>query len=187
MERAELVDTHIKLVWGFVRAALLKGVLHAALPATRLDFWRMMMGGSLDLAVIDWCKVFGSREEETHWTKLIPDADHAAFREGLHRAIGMTEQQWSKYHDQVKGYRDEFAAHQDIDPDTKNFPKLDTALEVAFYYYETYLYPEWAKHDRALPYPSDMRKYAEHYRVELAKAASLATEATKSLEGEGAA
>jgi len=144
MTRASFVNTHIRLVWGFVRTALLKSVLHDALPDTKIDLWRIMMGGALDLAVIDWCKIFGSREEDTHWTKLVPNTDHVVFREGLLRAIEMNEDQWSEYHGQVKGYRDEFAAHQDLAPSTKHFPKLDTALTAAYYYYEnTFIANGW--------------------------------------------
>lgn len=143
-----------------------------------------MMGGALDLAVIDWCKIFGSREEDTHWTKLVPNTDHVVFREGLLRAIEMNEDQWSEYHGQVKGYRDEFAAHQDLAPSTKHFPKLDTALTAAYYYYEDYLYREWVAIDGNLPYPPDIRQYADRYKAELARATRLAAEATKSLEQE---
>ncbi|RKP56346.1 hypothetical protein [Pararobbsia silviterrae] len=181
MAYEEAVKTHIQIVWAFVRVLLLKQVLHDLVPDTKIDLWRVMMSGAMDLAVIDWCKVLGSRNDDTHWTKLVPESDHAAFREGLFQAVHMSEQQWTEYHEHMKGYRDEHAGHRDLDPTVNMYPELDAALQAAYYYYERYLYPEWKKVGGA-DYPDDLSAYADRYQAELKEAAFLATQATKPLD-----
>ena len=50
----------INILTSFVRTVHLKRVMHAIDPAPRLNFWRVIYGNSLDIGVIDWCKLFGS-------------------------------------------------------------------------------------------------------------------------------
>jgi hypothetical protein len=48
------------LVWNI----LLKRALHTADRNPRLNFWRVQYGNLMDMAVIDWCKLFGSDDVE---------------------------------------------------------------------------------------------------------------------------
>jgi hypothetical protein len=44
-----------------------------------LNFWRLIYGNLMDMAVIEWCKLFGSDSEEhqpAHWKNIIPEAEH---------------------------------------------------------------------------------------------------------------
>ncbi|MBF3882713.1 hypothetical protein ISG07_04815 [Burkholderia pseudomallei] len=181
MTREQIVERHIQLCWSFVRTALVKRVVHEVLPQTRIDFWRIIQGGTLDLAVIEWCKLFGNRDEDTHWTQLIPETDHNKFRSDLRAAVGMNEAGWDKYWHSMMAYRNEVAAHHDLDPGTSHYPSFDVALEAVYHYYNTYLFSEWAIKPQT-KYPPDMREYAKGYQEELRKVAAVATDATKSLE-----
>ena len=61
-----------------------KRVLSALDPDPPLNFWRILHGNLLDTAVLDWCKLFGSDDEEhqkTHWKNVVADRD--AFRAEL--------------------------------------------------------------------------------------------------------
>ncbi len=182
MAREQIVERHIQLCWGFARTALVKRVMHEVLPQTRIDFWRIIQGGTLDLAVIEWCKLFGNRDEDTHWSRLIPEAGHDKFRTGLRAAVGMNEAEWDTYWQSMVDYRNEVAAHHDLDPGNAHYPSLDAALEAVYHYHNSYLFSEWAVVNPQTRYPADMREFANGYQEELRRAAEVATDATRSLE-----
>ena len=182
MAHPQPVELHIQTVWSFVRLVTLKRVLHEVVPDTKLDLWRIMMGASLDYGLIEWCKIFGSRADDTHWTNLVPKDRHDAFRDGLHKAVGKTAAEWDAYHTEMKEYRDKLAAHIDLGGNVANYPSFDAALAAAFYYYATFLYPEWSAKHPSAPYPADMDAYAADYHKKLLDVATAAAQATKQFE-----
>ncbi|CAB3753052.1 hypothetical protein LMG29739_01653 [Paraburkholderia solisilvae] len=176
------VETHIQIVWAFVRLVMLKRVLHEVLPNTRVDFWRIMQGASLDYGLIEWCKVFGNYHDDTHWTKLVPSNRHDDFRKGLHAAVGRSADEWDAYHTEMKEYRDQLAAHHDLTATLDNFPSFDAALEAAYFYYADFLYPTWVADHPNTRYPADMKAFAVGYRDDLLKIGNVAAQATKQFE-----
>lgn len=182
MQQRHPIDTHIQTIWSFVRLVTLKRVLHEVVPNTKVDFWRITMGASLDYGLIEWCKIFGSRADDTHWTNLVPKDRHDAFRDGLHKAVGKTAAEWDAYHTEMKEYRDTQAAHIDFNSKSDNFPTFDAALTAAFYYYATFLYPEWSAKHPGSPYPADMDAFAKDYHQKLLAVATAAAQATKQFE-----
>lgn len=126
----------------FARNALVFFTQNAALArsvkATQESplMWRLMQGNALDAAVLNWCVLFGSdnsKNQPLHWKNLFePDA----FRAGLHAALSVTPDEWAAYRKEVVDYRNELAAHRDLNPETVRYPILDTALEAAGYYAE---------------------------------------------------
>lgn len=183
MQQLPQVNMHIQIVWSSVRLVLLQRVLYELLPNSRVDLWRAMQGASLDYGLIEWCKVFGNRSDDTHWTKLVPNDQHDAFRSGLLAAVGKNAEEWDAYHAEMKDYRDQLAAHHDLEARPTHYPTFDAALEAAFYYYGTFLLPTWkADHPEDNRYPDDLKAYAADYREQLLKVAKVAAEATKQFE-----
>jgi hypothetical protein len=45
----------------------------------------------------------------------VPNDRHDAFREGLLEAVGKSAEEWEEYHSAMKDYRDQLAAHHDLD------------------------------------------------------------------------
>jgi hypothetical protein len=124
MPQPHPVEMHIQIVWSSVRLVLLQRVLYELLPNTRVDLWRVMQGASLDYGLIEWCKIFGNRSDDTHWTKLVPNDRHDAFREGLLASVGKSAEEWEEYHSAMKDYRDQLAAHHDLDAKPTHYPCL---------------------------------------------------------------
>ncbi|UIF89992.1 hypothetical protein [Cupriavidus sp. UYPR2.512] len=182
MQQPHPVEMHIQIVWSSVRLVLLQRVLYELIPDTRVDLWRVMRGASLDYGLIEWCKIFGNRSDDTHWTKLVPNDRHDVFRDGLLAAVGKSSREWEEYHSAMKDYRDQLAAHHDLDAKPTHYPSFDAALEAAYYYYATFLYPEWSSKNPATPYPPDMKAYAAEYREQLLKVAKAAAQATREFE-----
>lgn len=128
------------IVAAVVRNIHLKRVLHGTDPEPSLNFWRLIYGNCLDMAVVDWCKLFGSDNEDhqpAHWKNVVPVADHEKFRAGLLAATGLSADEWHKEWEGVKTYRDKHAAHFDeefIRPkNNPHYPDLTVALEAAYF------------------------------------------------------
>jgi hypothetical protein len=65
----------------------------------------------------------------------------------------------------MKDYRDQLAAHHDLEARPTHSSTFDAALEAAFYYYGIFLLPTWkADHPKDNRYPDDLKAYAADYR-----------------------
>lgn len=180
MASKEEVNKHMMRVVGVVQNALLKRALHDASPNPRLNFWRLIMGDLLDVAVLEWSKVFGSDAEPSHWKRVIPEADHAEFRSRLLRDLNTDEQTWRAYWEMMKRYRDNYVAHVDDRRAEDRYPDLTLALESSYFYYAR-LIVMW----RALGevrYPEDLRDYAARYAAQARETARIAMASTAAIE-----
>ena len=67
------------------------------------NYWIQIFNNFFDVAILEWCKIFGTDNEPTHWKTIVDD--HASFRKGLLNCTGLDESGWSKYWQEVKDYR----------------------------------------------------------------------------------
>ncbi len=118
---------------------LLKNLLHRCVmfdaikgASTELNFFRVYQSCLMDMICIDWCKVFGTDGEESHWKNVIPSDDHDSFRDVLEEALSESscvnlQAVWQK----TKCYRDTASAHLDLDETKRstNYPVI-TPLRV---------------------------------------------------------
>lgn len=91
---------------------------------------------TFDVAVISWCILFGSdnaEQQQIHWKTMF---DVAPFRDGLLKALGMSLEEWRAYRQPLVDYRNELAAHRDLNPKTRFHPNFDAALVAADFYHE---------------------------------------------------
>src|SRR5688572_16220842 len=69
------------------------------------SFWNLTWLGHLSLATIEWCKVFGSRDENLHWKKTPTGVSKEKVREDFRRRVlaktGFTQEAWKDYHGNV--------------------------------------------------------------------------------------
>lgn len=174
----------------------LKRVMHATDPAPRLNFWRLIYGNLMDIAVIEWCKLFGSDHEvhqPVHWKNILPEDGHEAFRAALLAHLKVSQEDWLRYREGIKHYRDNHAAHMSVpwlrpDPRDKalpedRYPELGTALEAAYFYYGALL-ARLAEGSIERRYPPDIREYCERYVAHATEAAQKATAATADMKEE---
>lgn len=168
----------------------LKRLMHEVDPSPRLNFWRLMYGNLLDMAVIEWCKVFGSDHEEhqpVHWKNIVPEEQHDEFRKGLLAHLKVPRGEWLKYREGVKHYRDNHAAHMNVpmfqsqtDGKTREdgrYPELGLALEAAYFYYGALL-TRFEAGGFQHQYPSDIREYCARFVAQATEVAQKATAAT---------
>jgi len=83
--------------------------------------------------IIGWAMVFGNRDEQTHWSKVITwEGDRRTVVEGC----GILWSDWRQYHGTLCACRNQFAAHHDMARGIPASPCFDDALKVAFAYYD---------------------------------------------------
>ena len=134
------------------------------------SFWRNANGALLDVAVLDWCKLFAKPYGKHHWSKVIPDKD--AFTAGLYARLGVDEAGFLAYEKTVKHYRDKFVAHLDEEP-TMYFPLMKRARNSVAYLYDCLradaatrdFIPDAAASSGAQLYASNFREASREYWV----------------------
>jgi hypothetical protein len=169
----ELIDETRRRLVSVVRCSNIKRAISSIAPDPHLNFWRVILGTLLDMAVLDWCVVFGADSESTHWKKVVPSSDHAAFRSGLLSATGLNEDQWPAFWEEMKTYRNNHLSHKGDWQAGDIYPCLDHALTTAYYYYD------WLFRNGLLKgWPQSLSSYAMDFSAlaqEVAKAAIGAT------------
>lgn len=162
----------------------MKQVLHSVCNDPTLNFWRVIYGNLLDMAVLEWCKLFGSDDEErqpVHWKNIIRESDHDVFRAGLYSQLNMNEEEWLEYWSTIKTYRDKAVAHFDIKKrDVTHYPVLNSALEASYYYYGYFV--DELRSAGFVGYPEDIRDYCDKFVGQTVKVAECALRATSSIE-----
>jgi len=174
----------IEVLGNVVRSVQLKRVLTDVDPDPPLNFWRVLYGNLLDIAVLDWCKLFGSNDEERqqiHWKNVIDKAGHDAFRSGLLKHLGIDAGAWEAYWKQMKTYRDQHVAHLDFwSRDVTHYPEMGHALESSYFFYAAAIADLRRQGDKR--FPDDLRAYSAAFADQARGIAERAVAATKGSE-----
>ena len=168
------------LLGNFARQVELKRALENVDGNPQINFWRLLYGGLSNLAVIEWCKLFGAEgSNELHWKRLFPDRIDE-FRIGLYAATGTDDSIFQSYWCEIKLWRDkDFAHHEQGALLPPQWPHFEIALKAADFYYKWVIeeLDEFAHH----MLPRDLNRYRQIVRVEYEGAAVLALAATQNL------
>ncbi|WP_338638845.1 hypothetical protein [Burkholderia pyrrocinia] len=179
MATREQLTGALQVVVNLTRCVALKRALAGAEPDPALNFWRVMHGNLLDMAVLEWCKLFGSDDEEhqqVHWKNIF--ADEAGFRTGLFAHLSMEQEAWHAYWQQMKAYRDQHVAHLDFNQrDVMHYPDLGNALSSAVYYYSQLIQELRALGEAR--FPDDLSGYYDAFLTQSAEIAQIATASTR--------
>lgn len=177
----------INVIAAFVRNVHLKRAVHAVQPRPHLNFWRVIYGNFLDMAVIEWCKLFGSDHldhQPVHWKNVVPQAEQDTFRQQLLVELGMSLPEWRAYWNHLKDYRDNHAAHFNetflAPQNNPTYPDFDIALRAAFFYYRWIL--DHMDTDARRRYPADIEEYCARFSELAETVAQSALQATSDIE-----
>lgn len=99
------------------------------------QFWVGANSNFIDVAVLDWCKLFADHKSKHHWKRIV--LDRAKFMGKLLSALDTTEDDFRKYLLSVKRYRDKFVAH--LDDDREMFPPILRPMRKSVRYFYEYL------------------------------------------------
>lgn len=157
----------------------LRRELRAVLSVPHLPFWIIICNGLFDIAVLEWCKLFGSDDEEkqpVHWKNNTSDVSR--FRSDLLSRLQISAEEWTTYWATIKRYRDQAIAHHD--PKMKeipNYPIFDLALQSAYFYYD-FAVQELSKLGIE-QHPRDLERYGEAFAEQCKPIAAAAVQATR--------
>jgi hypothetical protein len=102
------------------------------MPHPNRNFWVNANGNFLDIAVLEFCKLFAESGKHD-WSKVVQnDPD---FLDNMHAEVGKSNAEWLAYLDEMRKYRDKFVAHWD-DLDEIPIPDLEMAKDSAAYLLE---------------------------------------------------
>jgi hypothetical protein len=99
------------------------------------DFWMTLSNNSLDMAVLEWCKLFADEKDKHHWSAVVTDPKQ--FEVALLADLGLSGLEFEDYQKVMRKYRDKFIAHLDSDM-VMDVPPMDTA-ETAGRFYHAYV------------------------------------------------
>ncbi|EGU37318.1 hypothetical protein VIBRN418_08207 [Vibrio sp. N418] len=80
-------------------------------------------------ATIQWCKLFGTDSESTHWKKLV--VDHEDFRRFLFQKTTHNQSEFRKYQLSMLEFRDKWVAHYESSFPHGSIPEFELALNSA--------------------------------------------------------
>jgi hypothetical protein len=177
--RRSLTDA-VEMLVNLVRAVHLRRTLSSVRADPPLNFWRVIYGNLTDMAVLEWCKLFGSDDgtsQPVHWKNVALDPDK--FRKDMFSSLRIYESKWRSYWSEMKRYRDQSVAHHDPRRvEIKNFPSFDLALESTYFYYD-FLISELRKFG-VDQYPEDLQDYGKAFAAQCHDIAKAAFDATNS-------
>ena len=162
------------IVRKFVQSYTYYNVLHTHYQENKLEsaFWTKTIDVHLQMAVIDWCKVFGAHgaNNQLHWKKTGDDLTKKEldnFRQMIYEHTGFSKRGWEDYNLKMRNFRDTYVAHYDITDPQEPVPYFLPALLVA------YAYDDWVRELLLLGnIPAEMEsppliEYAENFKEEL--------------------
>ena len=97
------------------------------------EFWITLKGNCLDVAVLEWCKLFGERDGKHSWQRIC--ANQEQFRKDLVAELGITNDEWDQSWTELRSYRNAFVAHLD-DELTMHIPEMSLPIRMVAFYYE---------------------------------------------------
>jgi hypothetical protein len=152
---------------------------HRALEGNRSfkqNFWIYMYNNAIDLAVLDWFHLFGYHNDDLHWKQIVEDVD--LFRQGLMQSVGMTIDEWQKYRETIKDYRDKDVAHIEVRP-LSQVPDMAVAIQATTYYYSIVL----AELSEFRDYSAWPNQLDEYYKKSLEQSKAIASVACSASSG----
>ena len=180
MANYQELKTQIDRLGVVVRSIGIKKALTEANANPHLVFWRFIYGCMLDVAVFEWCKVFGTDDQPTHWKNFI--SDHDNFRIKLLSFLGVTQDQWSQYWHHMTDYRNSHAAHHLGVKEGDTYPVLDIALKSCFFYYSRLI--EKVKALGVNNLPESLEAYSRQFNKQTFKIAEAALASTNDIKEE---
>lgn len=174
------IDDAVNVIVAFIRNVQLNRAIYAVADKPEINFWIILHSNCLDTATIEWCKLFGTSSGTVHWTRIVPRREQANFEKGLLTAVNMNMDEWDRYRNKLRKYRDTTVAHLDaLLKRSTHFPDFTIGIEAAYFYYD-WLLANSGRIDlpNVRAYSTDFRVAAEH----IAERAIAATRDVKEIE-----
>jgi len=172
----DTIKSQLSLLVQIARSIQIKYVLAELDPDPKLNFWRLIHGSFLDLPVLDWCKIFGSNAEPTHWKDVVSDI--SKFRNEMFSHLNITKDEWNEYWFQMKNYRDELVAHYEPNYNSETYPDLELAFKSSCFYHDYLVNLIDNETEEKMEI---LEEYSKRFYIQTKKIAQIAIKATDSI------
>ena len=132
MEELKKINAKYYSLYSFFRSKASYDVLKKHLEKLDSDFtnpYTHIQNLLLQDVFLSWCKVFGSKSEECHWTKLILNTNH--FRTKLYSGLNISPEEYLSYWNAIIAFRNKWVVHYDPFFKHDPVPYLDIAVKSA--------------------------------------------------------
>jgi hypothetical protein len=136
MHSRDPVIASMHRLMAFAQSVRVRRMIFEIALEPKQTFWNMTMNLLLDVAALEWAKVFGSYSEDTHWTKVIPPEQHDETRAALLQHLALPAEEWKEQRDSILAYRDQFVSHHDVNATVEKLPQYDTAFKAACFMFD---------------------------------------------------
>lgn len=109
----------------------------AGMPSFNSNIERTINGNFMDMAVLEWCKLFGDpRHEPQHWQRVILCREQRQqFKHELVQVVGHSKRDWNALRTICLEFRNDFVAHLGSEPIMRT-PPVDPVWKSTAYYYD---------------------------------------------------
>ena len=142
------------------------------------NYWIMIKNNFFDFVILEWCKIFGTDSEPTHWKNIVDDPN--SFRANLLIRVHSNETDWKDYWEYMITYRNNLISHHQKDPGVTIYPDFDKAIEASYYYYD-YLIKKLRDLGNT-QYPDNLKDYYDRCLEQATRFSETAYNATKDIE-----
>jgi hypothetical protein len=98
------------------------------------DFWIRLNGNFLDMATLDWCKLFADKSNAYHWSKIFKSKSIWKTELSRHTDVPMNEMKGHVR--RILTYRNKYVAHLDPPDEIVYYPRTDFMLKSASFLYD---------------------------------------------------
>lgn len=149
----------------FLQAVHVKRAITELTTRPKQDFWCYLQGLTTDKASIEFAKVFDSTSDQTHWTQSFDESLHNKIREKLYAALKISPKGWDTYRKTILDYRNQLAAHHDLDAKVANYPDFTVAVDAAYFMYQEIYAITHLNLDASIP--DDLEEYVINYDLRI--------------------
>ncbi len=98
--------------------------------AFKIYFWIIANGNFAEIAILEFCKLFGSKNDKMMWANIVTNKED--FKKNIEVETELKFSEFEEYVKEVKKYRDKYLSH--FDEEVK-LPSLEIAKKCVFLYY----------------------------------------------------
>lgn len=157
MTKGERLRRVVLLCSHFTRNLAYYRSWHARLiPGEHGEILATIDGNFIDMAVLEWCKLFGDQKGKHYWSKVVGCQN---FESDMLDHLNISADQFQSYITEMRRYRDQFLAHLD-DEKIMQIPSMETANMTVRFLHQHLVTVEASPDDLA-GLPDDLTVYYE--------------------------
>lgn len=123
------------------------------------DFWITVQSNFIDVATLEWMKLFGDyNNDKHHWRNIVDDGN--LFKANMLKYCNLSDDEFCCYRQKIKDYRDSFVGHLDSALRMR-IPCFADGLALTYYYYNYILGK--LKKSEVKNLPENIEEYYQQY------------------------